>query len=104
MNTKSDIVTILAMAAGIVGAVAYCVGFHYGWGGVLVCGLLLFFSRLRERMAVNDFAQRRILSILMFSAVALSVCAYLMMKDKSYWPVPLLISACLELYSSFRLK
>ena len=41
---------------------------------------------------------------LMFSAVALCAAAYLMMEGKRYWLLPLMISACVEFYSSFRLK
>lgn len=92
------------MALCVLGAVAYCAGFEQGWVGLLISGLLLFFIRLRCRMSESEFSQRSVYSILMFSAAALCVCAYCMMKGKSYWPIPLLVSACVELYSSFRLK
>ena len=92
------------MAIGVVGAVAFCLGLQVAWLGVLTSGLLLFFIRMRGRFVARDFVQRRIHSILMFSAVAICVCAYFMMTGKSYWPIPLLVSACVELYSSFRLN
>lgn len=101
---KLDLLTLVAMAAGVVGAVAYCMGLHQAWGAVLASGLVLFFVRLHGRMKAAELTQQRIHSILMFSAVALCACAYLMMNDKTYWPIPLLISACVELYASFRLK
>lgn len=104
METKSDILTLAAMSAGVIGAVAFCAGATIGWCGVLACGLLLFFLRLRARMGEDDFRRKRILSILMFSAVALCAAAYLMMEGKRYWLLPLMISACVEFYSSFRLK
>ena len=104
MKSKYDILTLAAMAAGVIGAVAFCAGARLGWCAVLLCGLLLFFVRLRFRMTAEDFRLRRLMSILMFSAGSLCVCAYLMMNGKSYWPIPLLVSACVELYSSFRLK
>lgn len=92
------------MAACVIGAVAYCVGIHQAWFAILLSGLVLFFIRLNGRMKNDDFTQRRVISILMFSAICICICAYLMMNDKTYWPIPLLITACLELYSSFRLK
>lgn len=104
MKSKLELLTIVAMACGVVGTVAFCAGASAAWVGVLVSGLLLFFIRLRGRMTASEFVQRRIHSILMFSAVAICVCAYFMMNGKSYWPIPLLVSACVELYSSFRLN
>lgn len=92
------------MSAGVIGAVAHCAGASFGWVGVLACGLVLFFLRLRERMSEDDFRKQKLLSILMFSAVSLCACAYFMMNGKTYWLIPLLISACLELYCSFRYK
>lgn len=104
MKSRLELLTIIAMAACVIGAIAFCIGLHQAWAVILIGALLLFFIRLHARMKSNDFNQQRILSILMFSAIALCLCAYFMMNSKSYWPIPLLISASVELYASFRLK
>lgn len=104
MKNISQSLTLAAMAAGVVGSVAHCIGASLAWVAVLACGLILFFARLNDRMRCDDFRVKRILSILMFSSVMLCVCAYLMMESKSYWVLPLLISACVELYATFRVK
>ncbi len=104
MSSKIELINIAAMAAVVIGSVAHCIEASYSWVLVLGGGLVLFFTRLSVRMRSDDFKTRRIYSILMFSAAVLCVCAYLMMKDKSYWLLPLMISAVVEFYSSFRLK
>lgn len=97
-----DILTLCAMTAGVAGAVAQCADVEGAWFGVLACGLTLFFIRLSLMMREEDFRLRRLYGILMFSATSLCVCAYLMMKGRDYWLIPLMISAVLELYASLR--
>lgn len=104
MSSKVEILNTAAMAAVVIGTVAHCINSSYSWIPTLCGGLVLFFLRLSVRMGSDDFKTRRIYSILMFSAAVLCVCAYLMMKNKSYWLLPLMISAVVEFYSSFRLK
>lgn len=103
MKTTNSL-TLIAMTAGIIGAVAFTLGGYWGWAPLLACGLMLFFLRLHHRMHEDDFKTRRLYSILMFSSVALCATAYLMMEQKRFWLIPLMISAALELYCSLRAK
>lgn len=100
----AEILTYAAMAAGVVGVVAQCLEMSHGWVGVLAAAVVLFFTRLGERMRADDVRTRRLVGILMFSAASLGASAYLMMEGKRYWLVPLMISATLELYASLRAK
>lgn len=100
----ADILTYAAMAIGVAGVVAQCLEMSHGWIGVLASGVVLFFTRLGERMRAEGVGERRLIGILMFSAASLSASAYLMMEGKRYWLVPLMITAVLELYASLRAK
>lgn len=118
--------TIAGMALSLVGIVAYTVKAPYatsnallsgldfmdtaeqvcymmGWICTLTGGLLLFFSRLSQRMRDNDSARNRLHGTLMLSSVAITASAYFMLACKGYWLLPILLSAGLELYSSFRI-
>ncbi len=100
--TKSEILSYFGMACGVVGALAYVIGMHYGWVGVLTSGLLLFFTRLASRMKEEGFRERRLLGLLMFSGVCLCASAYFMMNAKTYWVIGLMMSAMIELVVTWR--
>ena len=106
---QATAVSVAGMVSVLVGAVLYEAGVGEGWWAVLVGGLLLFFGRLHAHMQ-GDKAQQsqkgngRVSSILMFSAGMICVGAYLMMKGKGYWLLPLMIAAATELYAGLRMK
>ncbi|MCI5776880.1 MAG: hypothetical protein MR215_04555 [Bacteroidales bacterium] len=104
MMKTTDILTLIAMTAGVLGALTYSLDGYWGWVFLLASGLILFFVRLNHRMREKDFKTRRIYSILMFSSASLCTSAYLMMEQKQFWLVPLMVSAVLEFYCSVRAK
>ncbi len=125
MNNRFKIVPIVGMLLTLVGVVVYSIEAPYatddlwqllglthaqesvfytiGWISTLSGGLLMFFCRLSERMHDNEKERRRLHATLMFSAVAICVAAYLMMVCKKYWLLPLLLTAGLEFYASYRI-
>ena len=102
-NKIFNILHNIAMFVVIAGVLIYTIGYNIGWAIIAGGAFALILIRLFARAKATDKLQMRHITILLFGAALLLGTSYLMKEEKSYWVIPLLCDAVIELYVSFRL-